>query len=134
MKKLLIIFTFLALMCFAAVNSNAQTDDKSDKSEKVSQKQTEDKPVKITAKPGISADVFNKCLKDSRNKAITVVLKVTFHSSGKITDVVIFQDSGCQYFNDEAIKAAKKIKFKAAVKNGEPITVTKTVSYQTGIY
>ncbi len=62
-----------------------------------------------------------------------VRLRVTFHSSGEITDIQVIEDSGCEYFNNEAVRVAEKVKFNPAIKDGEPITVTKTMEYRVGM-
>jgi TonB family protein len=61
-----------------------------------------------------------------------VRLKVRFLETGKIGDIVTV--SGLPYgASENAIEAAKKIKFKPAVKDGKPITVSKTVEYRFGL-
>lgn len=118
---------FVLLFSFA---TSAQNGNK----EPAGKKQQQDRPLKITSKPQISRDVLSKCLKGSRNTQLVTVLTVTFHSSGKVTNAEISQDSGCEYLDKESIRAAAKIKFKPAVKNGELITVTKNLEYKAGIY
>jgi len=56
-------------------------------------------------------------------------LRVTFDKTAKVTFAEIVIASGCEGFDKRAIKAAKGIKFKPAVKNGEPVTVVKSVEY-----
>jgi TonB family protein len=56
-------------------------------------------------------------------------LKVTFDKSGKVTNVDVARPSGCSAFDRNAVKAAKKIKFEPAIKNGEAITMVKQVEY-----
>ena len=51
-----------------------------------------------------------------------LVLKVTLHKSGKVTNVEILKPSSCNTFNKKHIKAARKIKFESAVKNGEKVS------------
>jgi TonB family protein len=58
-----------------------------------------------------------------------VTLKVTFDKSGVITNVVLFKSSGCKDMDDEAVKAAKAIKFDPPKRNGEPYTTIKTIQY-----
>lgn len=62
-------------------------------------------------------------------RSAVVRLRVTFHESGKITEAAITLPSGCEFFDREALKAARKIKFRPARKNGKGITVTKNVDY-----
>lgn len=61
-----------------------------------------------------------------------IVLNVTFLATGKIGDVVVVQETPLNSWTfadmvESAIKTAKKIKFEPAVKNGEPVAVTKPV-------
>lgn len=76
-----------------------------------------------------------------------VYLKITFLAGGEIGDVVYIKETSLkkdkllkqkkltQYgLVDQAIAAAKLIKFKPALRNGKPITVTKTVVYSFDIY
>ena len=63
----------------------------------------------------------------------TVKLRVDFQANGQIGDVtpVNYLPDG---LTEEAIEAAKQIKFKPAAVNGEPISVTKQVEYSFTIY
>jgi TonB family protein len=69
-----------------------------------------------------------------------IVLRVVFLASGEIGDVTLLEEklNGSNLeFNGlakQAIKAAKKIKFIPAAENGQPATVTRTVSYGFTIY
>jgi len=58
----------------------------------------------------------------------TISLRVEFLANGEIGQIVPI--STLPYgFTDQAIAAAKRIKFKSAIENGEAKTVTRTVSY-----
>jgi TonB family protein len=114
----------ILFLCFAfAVSSNAQTSNNQ-----------QDRPLKIKSKPQISPSVFSRCLEGKRNTGIRALVKVTFHSSGKVTEVEIEESSGCEHFDKEALRIAKKLKFKPAIKDGEPITVVKTTEYGAYIH
>jgi TonB family protein len=58
-----------------------------------------------------------------------VKIKVTFHSSGKVTMAEIAESSGCKFFDKETLRVARKIKFNPEIKNGEAATVIKTIEY-----
>ena len=125
MKKILIIFAVLLFALAFAGNSNAQTNNSSNSSErktKKNEKQEKDKPLKIKRK---SPPEFGNCSQG----AGLARLRVVFDKSAKVTNVEIAISSGCDSFDNNAIKAAKRIKFEPAIKNGEPITVTKLVEY-----
>lgn len=109
------LITFIFFTVVSAGTTNAQTNG-SDK------KQAEDQPLKITAKPRVE-------LGDCPQAAGTARLKSTFDKTGKITAVEIVSSSGCRDFDNNAVRAAKRIKFKPAIKNGEPVTVVKTLEY-----
>jgi TonB family protein len=63
----------------------------------------------------------------------TVVLRVTFLASGRIGSVqpVKGLDDG---LTDQAIAAARRLEFEPAIRNGTPVSVTKTVEYTFSIY
>jgi protein TonB len=52
-----------------------------------------------------------------------VVLLVYINENGDVTHVVVQGSSGFPAMDDEAVKAAKKCKFKPAVQNGQPVAV-----------
>ena len=127
----IIIFIFLTLILVSA--ANAQSGKKPDKSEKGTEQQQKDTPLKIIRNSGVGIDALKECRNYIKNREVSVKLRVTFLSSGKTTNIQVYEDSGCEYFNNEAIKAAEKIKFEPAIKDGESITITKIVAYQVGI-
>jgi TonB family protein len=118
-KHLITLFSILGLSLILAAAAAAQTVT-------VSKKQA-DKPVKILNKPVVR---FGRCDQTSGR----TVLRVTFDQTAKITDTKIVTSSGCEDFDQNAIKAALGIKFKPAVKDGEAITVTKPVEYSFARY
>jgi TonB family protein len=69
-----------------------------------------------------------------------VRLRVTFLANGQIGEVIYIKESSkkkklTKYgLVQQAIEAAKIIKFEPARKDGQPITVTKTVEYYFTIY
>lgn len=76
-----------------------------------------------------------------------VYLRVSFLANGEIGDVIYLKETTIkkdkllkkkkltQYgLVDQAIAAAKLIKFNPAIKNGAPVTVEKTVVYSFDIY
>lgn len=94
------------------------------------QTDTTNTPVKILYKP-------EAAYPEPQNGTIcvtgTVTLRVTFLDSGKIGKINVV--SGLPYgFSENAVEAAKKIKFKPAKKNGKTVSVSKTVTYSFTIY
>jgi TonB family protein len=115
MKKNLFIFLSVVILSLTFVGASAA------QSVKISKKEA-DKPVKILNKPRAQ---FGRCSQSSGQTK----LRVTFDKSAKITDAVVVQSSGCDDFDKSALKAARGIKFKPAIKDGEAATVTKPVEY-----
>ena len=124
MKKLVIIVLAVLFFRFSLVIvSSSQTTDSTNQNGKQDGKnKQQDQPIKIKSKPRAGPE---NCSQSSG----TVVLKVTFDKSAKITDVKTFSPSGCDGFDRNAIKSAIEIKFSPAIKNGEPITLVKQVVY-----
>ncbi len=125
MKKVSIIYVVLLLAMVFVGASNGQTNNSSNSSEKQKDKneqQAKDQPVKIKSKPTAGKA-------DCSQSSGIVTLRVTFDKSEKVTNVETVSSSGCDSFDRNAIKAAKEIKFKPAVKSGEPVTVFKQVKY-----
>lgn len=89
-----------------------------------------DTPLKILSKPRAAYPNQDKSAVCIQGK---VVLRVTFFDSGEIGRISVI--SGLGYgATDNAIAAAKKIKFEPAMKDGKPVTVTKPVEYSFTIY
>ncbi len=134
MNKFKLVFILIFLTLILIGTANAQSGKKTEKNEQKSEEQLKDRPLEILSNPRISTSAFNQCRGNVRGRELLVRLRVTFHSSGKITDIEVITDSGCNYFNDEAVRTAERIKFKPAIKDGEPITVTKTTEYRVGVH
>jgi TonB family protein len=126
--KIIASFTFVVLSVFAA---NAQSNNNKNKVQ--NGEQTNDSPLKIIEKQPPSAKVFGDCFRQNGTAYIKIAVRVTFDKSGKITAVEIVKESDCSEFDEESLRVARRIKFKPATKDGEPITVTKTVVYEGGI-
>lgn len=124
MKKLLFL---ISIVFFSATLSFAQNSVE-DKNK--SETDALNSPVKIIDKPNAAYPNQDKgaiCITGS------VILRVTFLDSGKIGKIDVV--SGLPYgANENAVEAAKKIKFKPARKNGKVVSVSKIVMYYFGIY
>jgi TonB family protein len=119
-KKNLIICFALFLMMFLFGTVNAQDNNQTEK--------PKDRPLKILKRD------FPRDMSDCPKSTGTVRVKVTFDKSETISNVELVSSSGCNSFDNKAIASSKKIKFKPAIKDGEAITVTKTVEYQYNRY
>ncbi len=123
MKKTLMILAILFFTAIFGGSVNAQDVNNSNKTETNIQKQDYDQNLQIKKKP--QPRFSRNCEQSSGRTRIMV----TFDKSEKVTDVEIISTSGCFGFDQNALRAAKSIKFKAAMKNGEPVTVKKQVEY-----
>lgn len=128
MKNTSIITVILILTAIFGDSINAQNAKDLCKNEISQQKQ--EYVQKLIVKKSPQPVVPSSC---SQTSGTTQIL-ATFDKSGKITNVEIKSFSGCEDFDENAVKAAKKIKFKPLVKNGEPLTVVKTISYTFNLY
>lgn len=90
-----------------------------------------DKPLRILKKPRPAYPVYESggtiCVQG------TVTLRVQFLASGKIGKISPISELPYG-LTEKAIEAAEKIKFEPAIKNGKPITVTKSVQFSFTIY
>lgn len=87
------------------------------------------KSLQVLAKPRA---VYTDAARTNQTEG-TVTLRVAFLENGKIGDVSIvnYLPDG---LTEQAIEAAKQIKFEPAMLNGKPITVTKQVQYNFTLY
>jgi TonB family protein len=86
-------------------------------------------PLKIIAKPRASYT------DQARQAGIsgTIRLMVAFTETGKIENVLVLTSLGYG-LDEEAVKAAKGIKYEPEMRNGKPVTAVKTVEYTFTIY
>jgi TonB family protein len=138
------IFAIL-LFCLNGVVANGQTQDKrignGDGKGNVNEtsKQTE-KPQKLTKTPidqnltitSKPRAVHTEIAKANKIEG-TVRLKVTFKKDGSIGKIKVISGLA-DGLTEQAVEAAKKIKFTPATKKGKSVTVTKTVEYTFTIY
>lgn len=118
-------FFILILICLSSILALAQT-------------RTQDaaEPLKLSSKP--QAIYTNKARK--KNVEGTVRLRVTFLRSGEIGAVTYISETSKKMkltkygLVEQAIEAAKQIKFEPAKRNGQPISVTKIVEYTFTLY
>lgn len=86
-------------------------------------------PLRIIAKP--YAEITETARQNMTSG--TVTLRITFLADGQIGDVSVV--SGLpDGLNENAVKAAKQIKFEPQRKNNKPVTVVKMVTYNFTIY
>jgi TonB family C-terminal domain len=110
------LLVFLTIVYVAAISGYGQSEPTQNQGQS-------DRPLKIKKKP------FGNPRGCDVGTSGTIRVRVTFLDSGTVGDVVAVDSSGCPSFDESAIKAAKKIVFEPAVKNGTAVTVTKLVVY-----
>jgi TonB family protein len=81
--------------------------------------------LKVKNMPKASPPEPGVCARDG-----VVVLMVTFDKGARVTDVKVATSSGCQVFDDNAVRAARKISFTPQKENGAAVTITKEISYR----
>ena len=118
----------LILVCFAGLIANAQDSGHgigSGSRRSLSANQN----LTITSKPAITYT------EKARNNNVQgfVRLKIVFKKDGSIGKVKVLEGLP-DGLNEQAVEAAKKIRFHPAMKNGKPIAVTKMVEYRFTIY
>jgi TonB family protein len=85
-------------------------------------------PIKIDYKPRASyTDQARNAMVSGR-----IVLAVMFSASGKVTDIIVVKPLGYG-LDQEAIKAARGIRFSPLIRDGKPVSVVKTVEYSFSI-
>jgi TonB family protein len=85
--------------------------------------------LRILSKPRPS---YTDAARDNLTQG-TVRLRVTFLSNGEIGSILPVK-SLPNGLTEEAINAAKNIKFEPATIDGKPVTISRTVEYSFSIY
>jgi TonB family protein len=117
-------FTVFFFALAFVVASNAQQIPPASGDKQKNPAQEKDRPLQIEHKPFAKT---GNCPNKSRG---LTRLRVTFDKSAKVTNAEIVISSGCDDFDRAAVRAASAIKFKPAIKNGEPVTVSKLMEYK----
>lgn len=85
--------------------------------------------VKIISKPrAIYTDIARQNKVQGK-----VILNVTFNKDGSIGDVKVVRGLP-DGLSENAVEAAKKIRFEPQTRNGKPVTVAKNIEYNFTIY
>ena len=73
--------------------------------------------------------------KEARKHQVTgtVILRCVFRSSGKVTDIKVIQGLP-DGLTERAVKAAKKIRFVPAMKDGHPVSMWMQLEYNFNLY
>ncbi|MEP7341275.1 MAG: energy transducer TonB, partial [Acidobacteriota bacterium] len=92
-------------------------------------------PMSGSLRPNILYKEKAKYTEDARTNKITgtVVLNLVFNANGTISDIRIVRGLP-DGLSESAIEAAKKMRFTAAVKNGQPVSVRGNVEFNFTLY
>ena len=101
----------------------------------ISAQSPDDDKVFLAQEVDIKAKIKNKLdslptKKSDCPESVQVILNLVLRKTGKVTDITVLQSSGCSY-DREAIKAASKLKFDPAVKDGQPVSQYSEIIYKT---
>lgn len=107
--------SLLALIAVFAVSAHAQTSTEAPKARP-------DRRLRIIERP---RPVYNA---DAGCVVGTVILRVTFLSSGEIGSIAVVKGLP-KGLTEDSIDAAQRIMFEPMIKDGEPKTVTKQIEY-----
>lgn len=114
-KNFVVLFSVVMLLFVLSGVARAQSDNPNQKSG--------DRKLKILKKPMPES---GQCTQPT---GLTMI-RVTFDKSAKVTDAVITKSWGCDFFDNNSLDAARRIKFEPQIKDGAPITVVKPVEYK----
>ena len=90
--------------------------------------QSPESPKYLSRPPVSYTDAARK-----NNTQGVVKLRVTFKKNGEIGEIKVVQGLP-DGLSEQAVEAAKKIKFEPARRNGKPVTVTKIIRYTFTLY
>lgn len=124
MKKITIIFTLLFSAMIFAGAVNAQTNKSED--EKIYKQSEVDQKAEITKKPRASTN--GQCGRSYGTNGTTRI-SVILRKTGEVDGVKLVKSSPCATFNENALDAARNIKFKPAMKGGQAVSVSVWVEY-----
>jgi len=107
-----------------------QSREKAEKKNSAEDKVYSGKEVDVKAKVSRQLDDPPQPGRDcDENLRLFASLRVVLHKSGKVTEVVLNKGTDCSY-DKEAIRAARNIKFKPAMKDGQKVSQYLTVEYE----
>jgi TonB family protein len=100
-----------------------------------SQAEVPSKGSQVGQKAVVTKKPEPKYTKEAKQLRITgtVVLRCVFRASGKITDIAVIQGLP-NGLTERAIEAARKIKFKPAIKDGHPVSMWMQLEYNFNLH
>ncbi len=123
MNKIALII--VALLAVSLLNVSAQTSQTDSQQKESSSGKSLTKMAVIKSKPRPD---YTKEARQNRTEG-TVTLKCLLSSSGKVTNVMVVQGLP-DGLTEEAIKAARKIKFQPAMKDGRVVSLWVQINYE----
>jgi|GEM_PF-3522657 len=129
MRKFYLMLYALFMLLFLignlfAQDSSSQISTLTNDEETIYKQSEVDQKAKVLKRSYPATD--GKCIDDSGFARVLVIL----HKSGKVSDVKFLIASECQRFNENSLDSAKKIKFKPALKDGQPVSVSVMVEFK----
>lgn len=136
MKSYMLFLISLALVCGLGSNAHAQSNSNQNSAEVREQGSSEDEHV---AKAVIKSQPQPEYPRAYRNSGFepTIVIKAIFRANGKVTDIeLVSVEPGdgpkelIRALIKSSIKAASKIKFIPAMRNGRPVSQHVQIEYR----
>jgi TonB family protein len=109
---------FFAFVLSANSQTTNSSQPQSTDSDKIYKSTEVDRKVKITKKPH---PYLGWRIQECKVPGEAMV-RLVYHKSGVVTNVELFRSSPCKIWDEEALNATKKIKFKPAIKDGHPVS------------
>lgn len=128
MKSILILAVIASAITAAIIHSaeaNVHSTAQADEDNKVYTSKEVDAKAKIRNKLEHLPQRKEDCRSQVRAKARAVL-----HKSGKVTEVVIQESSGCSY-DAEVVRVVRLLKFTPAMKDGHPVSQYSELEYKT---
>jgi len=118
---------------FGIGNGNGKSETNSENSQ---DNQTAEKLVSSKTNRGVMIESKPRPVYTDKARAENlegkVILKITFRANATIGKIKVVKGLGD--LTQQAVEAAKKIRFQPAMKNGKPYTVTRNVEYTFTLY
>ena len=107
---------------YAEKEKNKSADESADENRRIL-------PIKILNKPRVN---YTDRARQAGVQG-TIRLLVAFAENGKVTNILVLKSLGYG-LDEEALKAARGIKFEPQLRDGKPVTTVKMVEYSFSIY
>jgi len=126
------VFISLIFVC-STIGQTSQTTGQTSQTttEKIYRANDVDEKAEITKRP--RARIMGECGTE-KNSSGRVRVEVVLNKTGKVSDAKLLEVSDCRYFNNRVLEVAKKIKFKPAIKDGNPVSQYSSLAYEYNFF